>query len=137
MFCERNGEGQCRLRHVLTAYVWFNQDLGYCQGMGMVAGLFIMHMGEEDAFWCLVSVLDQYLRGMFDQGLKEIMTTCRIFHRLLLLKVCFLQLDRKHGMTHCHIMCCNFEIRVLSFLCVCVLAFIFIFLFSDQRSMGT
>ena len=59
LFVDKEGQGQQTLRAVLRAYAAFNPTLGYCQGMGMVAGMFLMYMVREDAFWCLVSLLEQ------------------------------------------------------------------------------
>lgn len=42
---------------VLTAYAVYNTEIGYCQGMSQIAGLFLMYMDEEDAFWCLHSLM--------------------------------------------------------------------------------
>jgi hypothetical protein len=42
--------GQAALRRVLRAY----SDVGYCQGMNFIAGMFLTFMTEEEAFWLLV-----------------------------------------------------------------------------------
>ena len=44
-------------RSVLAAYAVYNTEIGYCQGMSQIAGLFLMYMDEEDAFWCLHSLM--------------------------------------------------------------------------------
>eukprot|EP00051_Salpingoeca_urceolata_P013666 m.172421 g.172421 ORF g.172421 m.172421 type:complete len:549 (+) comp17858_c4_seq2:447-2093(+) len=74
LFKDVGGQGQADLRDILKAYALYNPVLGYCQGMGMLAGTFLMVMPAEDAFWCLVSVLEepQYCKGFFDAGLKEV-----------------------------------------------------------------
>jgi len=41
------------LYHILNANANYNKDVGYCQGMGLVAALMMFHMPEEDAFWAL------------------------------------------------------------------------------------
>jgi Rab-GTPase-TBC domain len=47
MFAQSNGEGQKNLRKILRAYALYNPVLGYCQGMGMIAGLLLMRMPPE------------------------------------------------------------------------------------------
>ncbi|KAK4402092.1 Ecotropic viral integration site 5 protein [Sesamum angolense] len=43
--------------NVLKAYSVYDRDVGYVQGMGFVAGLLLLYMSEEDAFWLLVALL--------------------------------------------------------------------------------
>lgn len=46
--------GQASLRRVLRAYSVYDRDVGYCQGMNFIAGMFLTFMSEEEAFWLLV-----------------------------------------------------------------------------------
>jgi hypothetical protein len=46
--------GQASLRRVLRAYSFYDREVGYCQGMNFIAGMFLTFMSEEDAFWLLV-----------------------------------------------------------------------------------
>lgn len=46
-FMDKNGQGQQDLSCVLRAYSQYNSDLEYCQGMGRLAGLMLMHMTVE------------------------------------------------------------------------------------------
>jgi hypothetical protein len=48
------GYGQDSLRNVLTYYAVFDKEVGYCQGMGFIAAMFLTYMPEEDAFYTLV-----------------------------------------------------------------------------------
>ena len=48
---------QQSLFSVLAAYAMYNTEIGYCQGMSQIAALFLMYMDEEDAFWCLHSLM--------------------------------------------------------------------------------
>ena len=47
--------------------------MGYVQGMGFIAGLLLLYMSEEDAFWTLVALLkgvrNEPFEGMFADGL--------------------------------------------------------------------
>ncbi|KAF3955616.1 hypothetical protein CMV_019179 [Castanea mollissima] len=54
---ERHGPGQRSLYNVLKAYSVFDREVGYVQGMGFLAGLLLLYMSEEDAFWLLVALL--------------------------------------------------------------------------------
>jgi hypothetical protein len=57
LFRERGGEGQRKLYNVLIAYANFDHKVGYAQGMAFVAGLLLMYMDEELAFWTFVSLM--------------------------------------------------------------------------------
>lgn len=46
--------GQAALRRVLRAYSVYDRDVGYCQGMNFIAGMFLTFMTEEESFWLLV-----------------------------------------------------------------------------------
>ncbi|PPS09432.1 hypothetical protein GOBAR_AA11216 [Gossypium barbadense] len=56
-FQQRHGPGQRSLYNVLKAYSVFDRAVGYVQGMGFLAGLLLLYMSEEDAFWLLVALL--------------------------------------------------------------------------------
>ncbi|CAG5081350.1 Similar to Usp6nl: USP6 N-terminal-like protein (Mus musculus) [Cotesia congregata] len=43
--------------YVLAAYSMYNMEVGYCQGMSVLAGLLLLYMNEEDAFWGLSILL--------------------------------------------------------------------------------
>ena len=48
-------------------------QVGYVQGMGFIAGLLLLYMCEEDAFWTLVALLkgtvQSPLEGLYQAGL--------------------------------------------------------------------
>ncbi|ACI65640.1 predicted protein, partial [Phaeodactylum tricornutum CCAP 1055/1] len=73
MFFERRG-GQASLRRVLKAYSLYDREIGYCQGMNFIAGMFLTLMTEEEAFWLLVAVMNDKpccMRGLFGEGMRE------------------------------------------------------------------
>ena len=74
------------MRLVLRAYAGYNLAVGYCQGMGFIAGTLVMYMPAEDAFWCLVILLEnpKYLQGYFDDGMVEIQTAMAMVPDLLM-----------------------------------------------------
>lgn len=46
------------LRRVLLAFSRRNILVGYCQGLNRLAAIALLFMSEEDAFWCLVAIVE-------------------------------------------------------------------------------
>ncbi|XP_032399236.1 TBC1 domain family member 1 isoform X1 [Etheostoma spectabile] len=63
-FQEQLGAGQLSLYNLLKAYSLLDPEVGYCQGLSFIAGVLLLHMGEEDAFNML-----KFL--MYDVGLRK------------------------------------------------------------------
>ncbi len=61
-FQGETGHGQVALRNVLKVYSLYDREVGYCQGMGYIAGILLLHMPPENAFWMLVSLMETYHR---------------------------------------------------------------------------
>ncbi|EDV28637.1 uncharacterized protein TRIADDRAFT_51755 [Trichoplax adhaerens] len=78
-------EGRAQLFRLLMVYALYNPSIGYCQGMAFIAGMLLMHMNEEDAFWSMVSLFEKskYLRGYFDKSLSRIHRNAEVFWRIL------------------------------------------------------
>nr|XP_042899768.1 TBC1 domain family member 2B-like [Parasteatoda tepidariorum] len=69
-FCDRNSEGIRKLESVLHAFCLHNPNLGYCQGMNFLVGMMLLFVDAEDAFWCLVAIMERYFpSSYFDQNL--------------------------------------------------------------------
>lgn len=73
--------------NVLTAYAVYDHEVGYVQGMNMVAGALLYHIKEEDqTFWGLVELMDEqelrmiYLSG-FEMLKKHISNIDAFMHR--------------------------------------------------------
>ncbi|KAL8264502.1 hypothetical protein R6Q59_022632 [Mikania micrantha] len=70
---QRHGPGQRSLYNVLKAYSVYDREVGYVQGMGFLAGLLLLYMSEEDAFWLLVALLKGAvhapMEGLYLEGL--------------------------------------------------------------------
>ncbi|XP_057799014.1 uncharacterized protein LOC131014887 [Salvia miltiorrhiza] len=64
-------DGRNALRRLLTAYARHNPSVGYCQAMNFFAGLLLLLMPEENAFWTLVGVLDDYFDGYYSEEMLE------------------------------------------------------------------
>ena len=58
MFRDPGGDGQRMLGKVLNAFSLWDQEIGYCQGLGFVVGPLLMHMGDKDAFCVLVRFVE-------------------------------------------------------------------------------
>ncbi|KAK3286695.1 hypothetical protein CYMTET_5762 [Cymbomonas tetramitiformis] len=63
------GGGRAALRRLLTAYARFNPGVGYCQGMNFVAGMLLLHMPEEAAFWSLCALVEDVFPGYYSQAM--------------------------------------------------------------------
>ena len=54
MFKEAGGEGQQMMARVLKVFSLYDEEIGYCQGLGFLVGPLLMQMGDKDAFCVLV-----------------------------------------------------------------------------------
>ncbi|XP_010492449.1 PREDICTED: EVI5-like protein [Camelina sativa] len=86
-FQKRHGPGQRSLYNVLKAYSVYDRDVGYVQGMGFVAGLLLLYMSEEDAFWLLVALLKgavhSPMEGLYQAGLPLVQQYLLQFDQLV------------------------------------------------------
>ncbi|GFP82808.1 tbc1 domain family member 8b [Phtheirospermum japonicum] len=64
-------DGRNALRRLLTAYARHNPSVGYCQAMNFFAGLLLLLMPEENAFWTLMGILDDYFDGYYSEDMIE------------------------------------------------------------------
>lgn len=85
VFFGGTGHGVEKLRRVLVAFSRWNRDIGYCQGMNMIAGMLLLSFAtEEDAFWALVALLENILpEGYFSPPLLVVRSDLEIFNKLL------------------------------------------------------
>ncbi|KAH8433399.1 uncharacterized protein LDX57_011033 [Aspergillus melleus] len=67
----RKGPGVAKLKEVLLAYSRRNSEVGYCQGMNLIAAsLLLITPTAEDAFWILASMIEVILpQHYYDHGL--------------------------------------------------------------------
>ena len=80
------GDGQEDLLRVLKAYAQYNPKIGYCQGMGRVAGMLLMHMDAESSFWVLVALTmtpNDWLYGLYADYLQHLRVDALVFARLV------------------------------------------------------
>eukprot|EP00854_Cymbomonas_tetramitiformis_P012176 gene12176-14383_t len=72
------------LKNVLTAFAAHDEDLGYVQSMNFLAAfLLLAGVEEEDAFWCLVVLVQDVVGGYFEDGMWAVKVDQRIFLELL------------------------------------------------------
>lgn len=60
-FMQMNGAGIVRLRRILLSIAYLYPDIGYCQGMGVIVGTFLLFLEEEDTFWMMVNLIEDLL----------------------------------------------------------------------------
>uniref|UniRef100_A0A6N2L9W7 Rab-GAP TBC domain-containing protein n=1 Tax=Salix viminalis TaxID=40686 RepID=A0A6N2L9W7_SALVM len=75
--------GRDSLRRVLVAYARHNPSVGYCQYMNFFAGLLLLLMPEENAFWTLVGILDDYFDGYYTEEMIESQVDQLVFEELI------------------------------------------------------
>ncbi|XP_019429009.1 PREDICTED: ecotropic viral integration site 5 protein homolog isoform X2 [Lupinus angustifolius] len=63
--------GRDSLRRLLLAYARHNPSVGYCQAMNFFAGLLLLLMPEENAFWTFVGIIDDYFEGYYTEEMIE------------------------------------------------------------------
>lgn len=64
-FSSALGPGQLALFNLLKAYSLLDHEVGYCQGLSFVAGVLLLHMSEDQAFFLLRHL-------MFRRGLRKL-----------------------------------------------------------------
>ncbi|SCU84522.1 LAMI_0C07800g1_1 [Lachancea mirantina] len=60
------------LRRVLNTFSIYNPKIGYCQSLNFLAGLLLLFMDEERAFWMLVIITSRYLPGVHNVMLEGV-----------------------------------------------------------------
>ncbi|XP_071710440.1 uncharacterized protein [Rutidosis leptorrhynchoides] len=76
-------DGRNALRRLLTAYARHNPSVGYCQAMNFFAGLLLLLMPEENAFWALMGILDDYFEGYYSEEMLESQVDQLVFEELV------------------------------------------------------
>ncbi|CAL8165075.1 unnamed protein product [Prunus armeniaca] len=78
-----NEDGRNSLRRLLLAYARHNPSVGYCQAMNFFAGLLLLLMPEENAFWTLVGIIDDYFDGYYTEEMIESQVDQLVFEELV------------------------------------------------------
>ncbi|KRY77130.1 Small G protein signaling modulator 3 [Trichinella pseudospiralis] len=83
-FAKADGVGIRRLRRLLRSIALVFPDVGYCQGMGVIAATLLLFLDEENAFWMMCTILDDLLpAGYFSDSLLGSAVDQRIFRLLI------------------------------------------------------
>lgn len=85
-------KGQRLLSHVLNAYAFYNETVGYCQGMSFLAAMLLMVMeGEEEkVFWSLCAIMDSQasrLVSYYEPGMVGVLEDVNLLRKLILLEM--------------------------------------------------
>ena len=64
-FSRLSSVGVPRLRRVLRAVAHQLPEVGYCQGMGMIAGTLLLFCKEEDVFWMMLAIIEDLLPASY------------------------------------------------------------------------
>ena len=67
-FSSMTSPGVGRLRRILRAIAYYYPDVGYCQGMGLICAELLLYLEEEDTFWLMCAVLENYLPATYYSG---------------------------------------------------------------------
>ncbi|TVY82341.1 putative GTPase-activating protein [Lachnellula suecica] len=76
-------EGIGRLRRVLTAYSWINEEVGYCQAMNIVVAALLIYMSESQAFFLLAILCDRLLPGYYSTTMYGTLLDQKVFESLV------------------------------------------------------
>ncbi|XP_054444798.1 TBC1 domain family member 2B [Pteronotus mesoamericanus] len=77
-------EGVQKLRNVLLAFSWRNPDIGYCQGLNRLVAVALLYLEQEDAFWCLVTIVEVFMpRDYYTKTLLGSQVDQRVFRDLM------------------------------------------------------
>ncbi|KAJ7519927.1 hypothetical protein O6H91_20G060100 [Diphasiastrum complanatum] len=76
-------DGRNALRRLLTAYARDNPDVGYCQAMNFFAALLLLLMPEENAFWTLTGIINDYFEGYYSEKMLEAQVDQLVFGDLV------------------------------------------------------
>ncbi|XVF83363.1 hypothetical protein PTKIN_Ptkin16aG0480200 [Pterospermum kingtungense] len=76
-------DGRNALRRLLTAYARHNPSVGYCQAMNFFAALLLLLMPEENAFWTLTGIIDDYFDGYYSEDMIESQVDQLVFEELV------------------------------------------------------
>ena len=78
----QSDEGIGRLRRVLSAYSWTNEEVGYCQAMNIVVAALLIYMSEAQAYFLLSALCDRLLPGYYSKDMYGTLLDQKVFEAL-------------------------------------------------------
>lgn len=72
-----------RLRRVLTAYSWTNEEVGYCQAMNIVVAAILIYTSEAQAFFLLSALCDRMIPGYYSKDMYGTLLDQKVFESLV------------------------------------------------------
>eukprot|EP00045_Choanoeca_perplexa_P010335 m.104383 g.104383 ORF g.104383 m.104383 type:complete len:852 (+) comp15240_c0_seq1:164-2719(+) len=51
-----------QLQRVLTAFAWHHPNIGYCQGLNLLAAFLLLYLDEQDVFWGLLALVEDVMQ---------------------------------------------------------------------------
>lgn len=72
-----------RLRRVLTAYSWTNEEVGYCQAMNIVVAAILIYTSETQAFFLLSALCDRLVPGYYSKDMYGTLLDQKVFESLV------------------------------------------------------
>ncbi|XP_045863468.1 TBC1 domain family member 2B isoform X3 [Meles meles] len=100
-------EGIQKLRNVLLAFSWRNPDIGYCQGLNRLVAVALLYLEQEDAFWCLVTIVEVFMpRDYYTKTLLGSQVDQRVFRDLM---------SEKLPRLHTHLEQCGVDYTLITF----------------------
>ena len=94
------------LRSILHCYVKRNPSVGYCQGMNFIGANLLECMDEEDAFWTLTQIIENYLPLEYYSNMLGVVLDQKVLYDLL---------ERHLPEMYDHFEACSFNLDLLSF----------------------
>ncbi|KAI9193509.1 rab-GTPase-TBC domain-containing protein [Polychytrium aggregatum] len=83
-FQDAGGPGQESLFNVTKAYSLYDPEVGYCQGISFIVGPLLLNMPDEEAFCCLVQIMNGYgFRELFTPQMTGLQLRLYQFDRLV------------------------------------------------------
>lgn len=83
-FQDLNSIGIGKLKRILLAVSWLYPDIGYCQGMGMIAASLLLFVEEEMTFWIMVAIIEDLLpSSYFSSTLIGVQVDQRVLRQLI------------------------------------------------------
>lgn len=76
-------QGIERLRRVLTAYSWTNEEVGYCQAMNIVVAAILIYTSEAQAFFLLSALCDRLVPGYYSRDMYGTLLDQKVFESLV------------------------------------------------------